>query len=174
MARPVWQRCVKDQLPLGEHGRGKRGPGLHRGDAGYPWPGPRESTTESRFVYKYTSSFAFHRSIFLHNLTMHKRQIMSQVVLLAGNPWAAGSDVDKQQEATQKINHSIIGVIFVNSCCLWLPKNLASTLQIFQVLANSGFRLSLPISMPGDSGSMVGSVQYHPLTSKFCHQLAIS
>ena len=47
------------------------------------------------------------------NVIEHKRQIMNQVVLLAGNPWAAGSDVDKQQEATQKINHSIIGVIHV-------------------------------------------------------------
>ena len=52
------------------------------------------------------------------NIVVHKRQIMYQVVLLAGNPWAAGSDVDKLQEATQKINHSIIGVIHAYSCCL--------------------------------------------------------
>jgi hypothetical protein len=42
------------------------------------------------------------------------------------------SDLDRQLENTEQINHSIIGV-----------------------LANSGYRLSLPITMPGDRGTMV-------------------
>ena len=33
-----------------------------------------------------------------------------QVVLLSGKPWATDGDVDRQQEATERINHSIIGV----------------------------------------------------------------
>ena len=35
---------------------------------------------------------------------------LNQVVVLAGKPWAADGDVDRQQDATEKINHSIIGV----------------------------------------------------------------
>ena len=32
------------------------------------------------------------------------------MVVLAGKPWAADGDVDRQQDATERINHSIIGV----------------------------------------------------------------
>ena len=35
---------------------------------------------------------------------------VKQVVVLAGKPWAPDGDLDRQQEATERINHSIIGV----------------------------------------------------------------